>query len=541
MPKIKSNQVFGNGVEIQDVSKITTDQATIGDAGTEGAGITIDGVTYQSSLKVSDIGGTNKAQNVMHRHSTTLEPLILGARSNSNTSSHSAITAGQNVFSIYGAGYAGTDYKLFGQVAIGADTTGTISDTSAPGKLEFKVTPDGSVTPATFLTINNAGKATFAEGVDFTPGKTVNLDGINYFDLATEETGGGTTSDTSGVTFYEYKFNFNDSVLYSTGFGFFGYEPSTGTYSADSPNLYFAAENGINFFANDNLAFRINDDTSAFFKGDVDFEEEVNFTAGKSVRLRGKNYISLGTNEEGGSTTSDTYGITVDSAKFNFADSVLYKTGFGFQGYDDYDDSYSAFARNAYIAGDDGINLFTNSNLRLRIRENGEIKLTGELQANAGANFGSSEDPYNSKSITVAERIEIGEANSGVPHYLDFWDPGASTQARLRIGILSDRSTYIGNTASTLMKFYNNQGDYEITGHNGTTGTTPIKLKSVTPSAIIAAPKAAVANGDMTSINTSGKEAGSASMYLDETNNKLKFKVLYSDGTTFKTGEIALT
>lgn len=137
-----------------------TGTAIIGDPGTEDGGIDVNGITYQSTLKVSDIDGTNYAQTILHRHSTTLEPLILGARSNSNTDAHTNVTAGQGLFTTYGAGYAGTSYKLFGSITLAADS-GTISNTSAPGKIVFSVTPDGSVTPATALTISNDKKAAF--------------------------------------------------------------------------------------------------------------------------------------------------------------------------------------------------------------------------------------------------------------------------------------------------------------------------------------------------------------------------------------------
>lgn len=140
----------------------------IGDPGTEATGINIGGTTYQSTFKVTDINGSNLAQTILHRHSTTLEPLIVGARANSDTSGHTALTAGQNAFSIHAAGYVGSNYKLFGSVSIGADTTGTLSNTSAPGRWVFNVTPDASVTPAAWLTVTNDKVATFAGRAAFT-------------------------------------------------------------------------------------------------------------------------------------------------------------------------------------------------------------------------------------------------------------------------------------------------------------------------------------------------------------------------------------
>jgi hypothetical protein len=129
--------------------------ANVGNQGTEGSGVNIGGTAYESTFKVSDIAGTNYAQTILHRHSTTLEPLIVGARSNSDTTSHASVTAGQNAFSIYGTAWAGSNYKIFGSMSVGADATGTISNTSAPGRWLWTVTPDGSTTPVTALTISN--------------------------------------------------------------------------------------------------------------------------------------------------------------------------------------------------------------------------------------------------------------------------------------------------------------------------------------------------------------------------------------------------
>ena len=137
----------------------------IGDPGYEGDGITVNGVLYTSTFKSSDINGTNYAQNIMHRHSTTLEPLLAGARSYSNVMTHADVINGLNLFSIYGLGFAGNDYKIFGTLSVGVDATGTVSNTSAPGRWTLSVTPDGSLTPVTAVTIKNSGIATFAFGI----------------------------------------------------------------------------------------------------------------------------------------------------------------------------------------------------------------------------------------------------------------------------------------------------------------------------------------------------------------------------------------
>jgi len=168
-------QAAVNELDTDKVAKAgdTITTLIVGDPGTEGAGIDISGVTYESSFKASDIDGTNFAQTILHRHSTVLEPLIVGARSNSNTSAHASVTAGMNIFAIYGAGYVSDNYKLFGSLTIGADSTGTLSSTSAPGRWDFNVTPDGAVVPALAMRITNDKKATFSGSVAVAAGLVV--------------------------------------------------------------------------------------------------------------------------------------------------------------------------------------------------------------------------------------------------------------------------------------------------------------------------------------------------------------------------------
>ena len=123
----------------------------------ESSSITVNGVAFNTAFRVNDIGTSAPAQSIIHRHSTTLEPVLLYARANSDTDAHAAVTNGMPLSSAYTSGWTGTQYSLFGQVRISADATGTISDTSAPGKLDLMVSPDGSITPVSALSINNAG------------------------------------------------------------------------------------------------------------------------------------------------------------------------------------------------------------------------------------------------------------------------------------------------------------------------------------------------------------------------------------------------
>jgi hypothetical protein len=116
-----------------------------GDPGTEASGITVGGATYEAALKVSDLGGTNVAQFIIHRHSTTLAPMIVGARTNSNTSAHSIVVDAQPLFALYGVGWDGADYAIGAQMEIEVDGTPGAGD--MPGRFVFSVSPEGAEVP----------------------------------------------------------------------------------------------------------------------------------------------------------------------------------------------------------------------------------------------------------------------------------------------------------------------------------------------------------------------------------------------------------
>lgn len=123
-----------------------------GDPGTEGSGITVAGGTYEAALKVSDLGGTNVAQFIIHRHSTTLAPFIVGSRSNSNTTAHATVVDGQELLGLVGVGWDGTDYEIGARIDFEVD--GTPGNNDMPGRIVFEVTPDGSRTPAEAMRIS---------------------------------------------------------------------------------------------------------------------------------------------------------------------------------------------------------------------------------------------------------------------------------------------------------------------------------------------------------------------------------------------------
>lgn len=158
-----------------------TGHVDVGDPGLEVGNILIDGIAFNSRFRVNDIGNTAPAMVTIHKHSTTQEPLQISARSNSDTSAHATVTANMPLYSMYATGWLNSYYGIFGQIRFSADSTGTLADGSAPGKLELMVTPNSSVIPVTALSINNAGVSTLAKDAVI---NTVNI-GLGGGNIAT--------------------------------------------------------------------------------------------------------------------------------------------------------------------------------------------------------------------------------------------------------------------------------------------------------------------------------------------------------------------
>jgi hypothetical protein len=130
-------------------------QLIAGDPGFEAAGITIDGVTYQSSLKASDIGGTNVAAFIIHRHSTTLPAILVGSRSNSDDGTHTIVADNQTLLAIMAVGWDGTDYEQGAQIRFQVD--GTPGNDDMPGRITFLTVPGGDNVVVERVRIHSTG------------------------------------------------------------------------------------------------------------------------------------------------------------------------------------------------------------------------------------------------------------------------------------------------------------------------------------------------------------------------------------------------
>lgn len=161
---VRNNAETTDYLYVDSTTLYTDNYVEMGDYGTESAGINIGGTTYSLSLRVNDLGGGRQGQIMMHRHSTSYGSLMIGSRSNSDTSAHADLANSQTIIGMMGCGWAGTNYKQFGIVQIESDTTGTISDTSSPGRIAFYTTADSSTSPTLRAYIDSAGTFGFGTG-----------------------------------------------------------------------------------------------------------------------------------------------------------------------------------------------------------------------------------------------------------------------------------------------------------------------------------------------------------------------------------------
>lgn len=152
---VDASNIEGDANLTFDGANLQSTGVIAGDLGTEGSGITIGGVLYDSTLKASALGGTDEAQFIMHRHSTTLGPVIVGARSNTNDATHSTVLDNQDLLVLAGVGWDGANYEFGALMRIAVDGTPGVND--MPSRFEFATTPVGSAVAVTRLTIDNQG------------------------------------------------------------------------------------------------------------------------------------------------------------------------------------------------------------------------------------------------------------------------------------------------------------------------------------------------------------------------------------------------
>lgn len=143
--ELTGSYVIGVDVQAWSAELDLATQGIFGEPGLEGSGVTIHGVNYDASLKVSDIGNSHPAEFIMHRHSLTLPNALVSARSHSNDETHSIVLDNDILFGIYATGHDGADYEMAGSITVEVD--GTPGSDDMPGRIVWSTTPNGSYVP----------------------------------------------------------------------------------------------------------------------------------------------------------------------------------------------------------------------------------------------------------------------------------------------------------------------------------------------------------------------------------------------------------
>jgi len=154
-------------------SYVQAPQFIAGDPGFEATGILIDGVTYQSALKASDLGGTNVAAFIMHRHHDTLPGILVGSRSRGTTSAHVLVADNDTLLSLMAVGWDGVDYKQGAQIRFQVDGVAAAGD--MPGRITFLTAPAGTTAVIERMRIHQTGLVEAFFG--FTSTGDINLTG----------------------------------------------------------------------------------------------------------------------------------------------------------------------------------------------------------------------------------------------------------------------------------------------------------------------------------------------------------------------------
>jgi hypothetical protein len=220
------------------------DHLVAGDPGTEGAGITINGVTYDSALKVSDLGNTNLAEFILHRHSSSLPATIVSARSASTDATHGTVGNNSNLFLLAATGWDGATYQRAAEIDISTDGVPGLDD--MPGRITFRTTPAGGVDPVERMRIDGSA-LTLTDGMDLNMSSPNGLDSMvmNLDDLDANMTFAGTVTDLNitvqnGIRLNDESTWFtsgNDSYLRGDSSLYLGYGGSTALWMNGSTGV----------------------------------------------------------------------------------------------------------------------------------------------------------------------------------------------------------------------------------------------------------------------------------------------------------------
>ena len=185
---LNRNTVVTAGKTLNTGDIFTTGNLTVSTNPALPDAIDVNGTIYSSSFIVSDIGSDHVAQTLLTRFSTSVQPIIAAAMNNSDDPLvNGDVAYGQALFQIGSLGYAGNNYKEFGGIVFSSEDNNllyTISDTSAPGKIDFNTTRDGEVNVTTGMTLHCDQTLRFNNGLILNSGNVPSTSKGQAGDLA---------------------------------------------------------------------------------------------------------------------------------------------------------------------------------------------------------------------------------------------------------------------------------------------------------------------------------------------------------------------
>jgi hypothetical protein len=115
--------------------------------------VQLDGASYSAVAKINEFGGSQDATLVLHRHDSALGTAanMLLTKSSSETSSHGNVADNDVLGRLIFAGWHTASYYRAAEIDVLVNGTPGAGD--MPGEILFKISPDGSNTPANMLRI----------------------------------------------------------------------------------------------------------------------------------------------------------------------------------------------------------------------------------------------------------------------------------------------------------------------------------------------------------------------------------------------------
>lgn len=127
------------------------------DIGNGGSSFTIAGSALSGKAAVHADDATDILGFVIERHENTTAAFgahFVGARTRGTEAAETIVQSGDLLTRLLALGYDGVDYGTAGEIAIEVDGSPGVGD--MPGRIVFRVSPDGSETMAEAMRINNA-------------------------------------------------------------------------------------------------------------------------------------------------------------------------------------------------------------------------------------------------------------------------------------------------------------------------------------------------------------------------------------------------